>query len=144
MQPLALMQHPITKMRTAHGDPMAIAVSGAIATGRASLERRLAERARARVGASRHMETLRKARLARDAGRTLSALSADDRACDADRLAPRDRDEAQLSARPLCARRHARTGRGAAARTGTHASAATERRRAVTSGTSVHCDRRRM
>jgi hypothetical protein len=95
MQPLALMSHPMAKMRAAHGDPMAIAVSGAIATGRASPERRLAERARARVGASRHMETLRKARLARDAGRTLSALSADDRACDADRLAPRDRGEAQ-------------------------------------------------
>jgi hypothetical protein len=60
MQPLTLMSHPMAKMRAAHGDPMAIAVSGAIATGRASPERRLAERARARVGASRHMETLRK------------------------------------------------------------------------------------
>jgi hypothetical protein len=157
MQPLIPMTHPMAEMAAALSDPMSVALSGAIAAGReASLELRLAQRALAAwIETPPGAEALCEARLARDARRTLSALSADDRARCADWLAlliaARDRAEAQRLLGPFSradAISIARVRRGVVARVGMLASsaapAATERRRAVTSGTSARRERRRM
>ena len=67
---------------------MSLGACGATTAERASLELRLAQRAwTAWIEASPHAGALNEARLGRDARRTLSALSADDRARCADWLA---------------------------------------------------------
>ncbi|HVT32956.1 MAG TPA: hypothetical protein VHE32_09930 [Rhodanobacteraceae bacterium] len=135
---------------------MSVGASGAVAMPHASLELRLAQRAFAAwIEAPAHAGELREAGLCDDARRTLSALSADDRARCADWLAlliaVREHRAAEILLR-RCARADAllvaRVRRAVPARAGKLASraapAVAERRRAVTSGTSARRERRRM